>query len=50
MNVHLRHCIFDGRADIEIGLTGVVRMDTALHADLGRTTRPRLAGAPGNFL
>src|ERR1700726_2377401 len=37
---------FHGPANVEIFSAGVARMDTALHADFGGATRPRLAHAP----
>src|ERR1700689_9813 len=42
VNVHFRHCGLHGTADVQIGLAGVVGMDTALHADFGGSACPGL--------
>ena len=40
VNVHVRHCAADRTTNIEIGASGEIRMDAALHADFGGAARP----------
>ena len=40
VNVHVRNSRLDGAANGEIGLAGVLRVDAALKADLGRASLP----------
>ena len=39
-----------GAADLQIGFTGVIRVDAALHADFGCATAPRFADAARNLI
>ncbi len=48
--MHIRNRRFDGAANGEIGLAGIIRMDAALKADLGGAPLPRLARAAHDFI
>src|SRR5580693_7875722 len=50
MLVHIRDRRLDGTANAQIGLAGVVRMDAALKAYLGRASLPSLCRAAHDFL
>ena len=50
VHVDVRRRRFDRPADVEIGLAGVVRVDAALQADLGRAPLPGFAGAARDLL
>ena len=50
MNMHSGLGRLHGPQDVDIGLSGVVRMDPALEADLGRALRPGFRRSPGNLL
>src|SRR5258708_1164243 len=39
----------NGAADVDVGAPGILRMDSALQADLARSTLPRFARAPHDF-
>ena len=42
--------LFAGLLDVEVGLAGVLRVNAALHAHLGRSPVPRLGGAASHFV
>ena len=48
--MHIRNCRLDGAANAEIGLAGVIRMNAALKAHLGRAALPRFGRAANDFL
>ena len=50
MHVHSRDCLFYCATDVEVGLARVLRVNAALHADLGRSPVPRLGGAAHYFV
>src|SRR5689334_12412849 len=49
MDVNVRHGIFGGSTDRQIGLPSEGRVNTALHADFGRTAIPCLANAAADL-
>ena len=49
MDMHPRHGLLDGAANRFIGCAGILRVDAALQADFGGTTRPGFLGATGDF-
>ena len=46
MNMHIRNDLFNTVANINVGLTSILRMNTALQAHLCRTTLIGLTGTP----
>ena len=46
MHMHVRQRRLDGLGDTDIGVAGIVGMDAALQAHLGRPARPGLLGPP----
>ena len=49
MHVHLGFGGFYGVDNVEVGLTRVLRMNPALHADFRRTPRPGFLHTAGDF-
>ena len=50
MYMQIGELLLDRCADLQIGLTGVQRMNSALQADFCRTAIPRLAAASEDFV
>src|SRR6202008_4326160 len=50
MDMHARYARLDRPGDVEVRGAGQVRVDSALHADLGRAHLPRLLGAVGHLV
>ena len=48
--MHVRHGFFDGTTNVEIGVAGKGRVNTALQADLRRTAIPGFLCAAGYFI
>ena len=49
MDMHPRQGLLDGAANCFIGCAGIIRVDAALQANLGRAARPGFPGATNDF-